>query len=100
MWPSRQEGRRPRLWGVLTLELALMRRLRLMGLGLAICPSHTEVAPSPARAWQNWLIWCTMLLRSVPGRLWCRPAAMDSGMVEVDTVTFGGASASGSFLGP
>lgn len=25
---------------------------------------------------------------------------MDSGMVEVDTVTFGGASASGSFRGP
>lgn len=45
------EGRE--LW---TRELALMSRLRLMGLGLAICPSHTEVALTPARAWQNWLI--------------------------------------------
>lgn len=37
-----------------TLEQALISRLRLMGLGLAIWPSHMEVAPAPwARAWQN-----------------------------------------------
>lgn len=40
-----------------TLEQALISMLRLMGLGLAIWPSHMEVAPAPwARAWQNWLI--------------------------------------------
>ena len=83
-----------------TLELALMSRFRLMGLGLAICPSHMDVALAPwARAWQNWLIWCTMVLRSAC-RPWCRPAAMERGMVEVETVTLGGASPSGSFLPP
>lgn len=83
-----------------TLEQALLKRLRLMGLGLAIWPSHMEVAPAPwARAWQNWLIWCTMLLRS-GWRPWFRPAAMDRGIVEVETVTLGGASASGSFRPP
>lgn len=85
--------------GWATLELALISRLRLMGLGLAICPSHTEVPPSPARAWHSWFIWRTILLRS-PARLWCRLPAMDSGMVEVDTVTLGGASASGNLRGP
>uniref|UniRef100_A0A8V1AGS0 Uncharacterized protein n=1 Tax=Gallus gallus TaxID=9031 RepID=A0A8V1AGS0_CHICK len=70
-----------------------------MGLGFAICPSHTEVVLMPALAWQNWLIWCTMLLRS-GGWFCCRVAAIERGMVEVDTVTFGGASASGIFLLP
>lgn len=53
-------GGKPGVMGLLgmdTLEQALMSRLRLMGLGLAIWPSHMEVAPGTwARAWQNWLI--------------------------------------------
>lgn len=43
------------LW-VDTRVLALMSRLRLIGLGLAIWPSHTEVVLMPALVWQNWLI--------------------------------------------
>lgn len=86
------------LW-VDTRVLALMSRLRLMGLGLAIWPSHTEVVLMPALVWQNWLIWCTMLLRS-GGWLCCRVAAIERGIVEVDTVTFGGASESGIFRPP
>lgn len=83
-----------------TRELALMSKLRLMGLGLAIWPSHMDVAPAPwARAWQNWLIWCTMVLRSA-WRPWCKVPAIERGMVEVETVTLGGASASVSFLVP
>lgn len=66
-----------------------------MGLGFAIWPSHMDVALVLARAWQKRLIWCTMLLRSL-GCFWCKLAAIDRGMVEVDTVTLGGASASGS----
>lgn len=62
----RQLGTEPRPgWWEDTLELALISRLRLMGLGFAIWPSQTEVVPMPARAWHSWLIWCTMLLRSL-----------------------------------
>lgn len=55
-------------WSEDTLELALISRLRLMGLGLAIWPSHTDVLPMPALAWHSWLICWTMLLR-LPARL-------------------------------
>ena len=66
---------------------------------MAIWPSQTEVVLMPALVWQNWLIWCTMLLRS-GGWLCCRVAAIERGIVEVDTVTFGGASESGIFRPP